>query len=453
MKFTPAAAGSLRLLPEAPITTLQAYLDAGGGRGLAVSLRTDPDKVIDAVDAAGLRGRGGAGFPTGGKWRSIVQTAREEDLVVSLVVNSAEGEPGTYKDRALLLTNPFQVLEGMLIACHAVGARRAFIGIKASFSEPRQRLEQALAEAIAAGWPCAETVEIVAGPDEYLFGEEKAMLEVIEGNLPLPRHLAPYMNGLFTETTNPSLALVNNVETLANVPLILAEGAEHFRQVGTDAAPGTMLFTVTGDVATAGVYELPLGTPLRVLLTEIAGAKDIQFAVSGVSNVIITPRMLDTPMDYESMAAAGTGLGSGGYVVYDSTRCVVQVAATLARFLAVESCGQCNACSLGTGAISEILDRLVTGDAEEVELEAMAGWATRVTDLARCGLPTGAQLLITSLLVEYKDHLTRHLTEPCVPPTERLEVPKIDHLDLDTGQVAYDPTYHLKRQDWTYADG
>ncbi len=441
----------LRLLPEQPIASMEAYLAMGGGRGLAAAMRSTPDEVIDTVAAAGLRGRGGAGFPTGGKWRSIVQIAREEDLAVSVVVNGAEGEPGTYKDRALLLTNPYQLVEGLLISCHAVAARHAYIGIKASFQEPHRRLQQALTEAVAAGWPGADAIEIVAGPDEYLFGEEKALLEVIEGNLPLPRHLAPYMNGLFTQTTNPSLALVNNVETLANIPLILAEGPDHFRQVGTKDAPGTMLFTVTGDVTTPGVYELPLGTPLRVLLEDIASADDIQFVVSGVSNTIITAQMLDTPMDYESMADAGTGLGSGGYVVYDSTRCVVQVAAALSRFLSVESCGQCNACTIGTGAITEILERLATGDAAVVDLEAMIGWATRVTDLARCGLPTGAQLLTTSLVHHFEDHLARHLADPC-PPGSPIPVPKIDHLDLDTGVVTFDPTYHRKQPDWTYAD-
>lgn len=450
MSVTTQPSTAARLLPDGPIPSLGAYIDSGGGRGLMTALQREPDEIIEAVDAAGLRGRGGAGFGTGRKWRSIVNSARDQELAVSLVVNGAEGEPGTYKDRALLLFNPYQVLEGILIACHAVGASIAYVGIKGSFTEPRQRLADALAEAVAAGWPCAEQVQIVAGPDEYLFGEEKAMLEVIEGKLPFPRHLAPYVNGLFTQSANPSLALVNNVETLANVPVIVASGPQAYRQVGPDTAPGTMLFTVTGDVSTAGVFELPLGTPLCVLLHDIAGAEDVKAVFSGVSNPVITPAMLDTPLNYESMARAGSGLGSGGFIVYDSRHCIVRVAATLTRFLAVESCGQCNACKLGTGAINEILYRIDSGDGRPLDLEALASWAARVTDLARCGLPVGAQVIVVSLLTQFRDEVADHLGRPCPSVIDEI-VPKIEHLDLDTGEVRYDQGYHRKRSDWTYA--
>lgn len=440
-----------RLLPDEPIPTLDAYIDLGGGRGLLRALQLSPDEIIETIGSAGLRGRGGAGFPTGSKWRSIVETAREDELPATLVVNGAEGEPGTYKDRALLLNNPYQVIEGTLIACHALGASRAFIGVKERFAEPRGRLEAALAEAKAAGWPGADAVEIVAGPDEYLFGEETGLLEVIEGRLPMPRHLRPYMNGLFTESSNPSLAVVNNVETLANVPVICADGPDAYRKVGTEDATGSMLFTITGDVANAGVYELPLGTPLRVLIEDIAGAHDVQAIFNGVANAVITPAMLDTPLDYRSMTAAGTGLGSGGFVVYDSSHCLVRVAAVLNRFLAVESCGQCNACKLGTGAISDLLHRVDVGDGTEHDLEELAKWAVQVTDLARCGLPTGAQLMVASLLQTFEDLFVGHLGRPC--PSEREEqVPKIEHLDLDTGEVTFDPTYQQKHPDWTYAD-
>lgn len=439
-----------RLLPEDPVPDLAAYVDSGGGQGLAAAAERDADQIIAEVDEAGLRGRGGAGFPTGGKWRSIVQTARDGDLAVSLVVNGAEGEPGTYKDRALLETNPYQVVEGLLIAALAVDASVAYVGVKARFDEPRDRLEEALTEAIAAGWPGAERVQVVAGPDEYLFGEETAMLEVIEGKLPFPRHLAPYVNGLFTGSAHPSVALVNNVETLANVPFVLTSGAAAYREAGTEKSPGTMLFTVTGDVASPGVYELPLGTPLAVLLGDIAGAEDVKAVFSGVSNAIITPAMLDTPMDYESLTLAGSGLGSGGFMVYDHSHCIVRIAATLNRFLAIESCGQCNACKLGTDAIDDILHRIDRGEGTAVNTEALATWAARVTDLARCGLPTGAQVIVASLLTAFEDEVVDHLNRPC--PSDREEVvPKIEHLDLDTGEVGYDRDYRRKRSDWTYA--
>lgn len=442
---------STRLLPAEPVPNLRDYVGAGGGRGLSQAVKRDPDDLIAEIEQSGLRGRGGAGFSTGLKWRSIVDAARDQDLAVAAVVNGAEGEPGTYKDRALLVANPYQVVEGLLIACHAVGATAAFVGVKARFTKARQRLEDALAEAVAADWSGAQIVQIVAGPDEYLFGEETAMLEVIEGNLPFPRHLAPYVNGLFTESANPSVALVNNVETLANVPFIVTSGAQSYRQLGTEQSPGTMLFTVVGDVTSAGVYELPLGTPLRVLLSDIAGATDVKAAFSGVSNAIITPAMLDTPLDYESMVAAGSGQGSGGFIVYDSSHCIVRVTATLARFLSVESCGQCNACTMGTGAIHEILQRIDAGKGRRNDLEALGRWAAQVTDLARCGLPVGPQVIVASLLTDFEDELVDHLDQPCWSDHVEI-VPKIEHLDLDSGAVTYDQDYHRKRRDWTYAE-
>ena len=181
---------------------------------------------------------------------------------------------------------------------------------------------------MAAGWDDPDGLQVVEGPDEYLFGEETGLLEVIEGNLPLPRWLPPFQQGLFATTDPPHPTVVNNVETVANVPLILQHGAAAFRQMGTSESPGTMLFTVTGDVADAGVYELPLGTPLRQLLVDIAGAGDIKAVFSGVSSPVIGPDRLDTPLTYEDMRTAGTSLGSGGFVVYDHSHCMVRVACT-----------------------------------------------------------------------------------------------------------------------------
>ena len=232
--------------------------------------------------------------------------------------NGAEGEPGTYKDRALLGRAPHQLIEGVLIALHALGAEAAFIATKERFDETEQ-LRAAVEEVQLAGWEGADRVQVVTGPDEYLFGEEKALLEVIEGKLPMPRILPPYMQGLFATMDQPNPTAVNNVETLSHLPHILTHGAGWFRGWGTQEAPGTMLFTVSGDVERAGVYELPLGTSLRTLLCDLAGATDIKAVYSGVSNPVILPDLLDLPLDFESLAEAGTGLGSAGFVVYDST--------------------------------------------------------------------------------------------------------------------------------------
>lgn len=438
-----------RLLPPSPRTALDAYIAVGGGQALQAALSMEPDEVIAEVADAGLRGRGGAGFPTATKWRSVRDAAAETDSAARLVVNGAEGEPGTYKDRLLLETNPFQVLEGILIARHAIGADQVHLGVKAKAGHAKL-LRAALDEIAQAGWEDPDVVHIVEGPDEYLFGEETGLLEVVEGNLPMPRWLPPFQQGLFATTDQPHPTVVNNVETLANVPFILNEGATTFRSAGTVDSPGTMLFTVVGDVTSPGVYELPLGTPLRQLLVDIAGAADIKAVFSGVSSPVISPERLDTPLTYEDMRTAGTGLGSGGFIVYDHTHCIVRVAVQLSHFLAIESCGQCSACKLGCAAITDLLQRIEAGEATAHDLEAIADRLPAITDQTRCALPAGEQLLVGSLLDTFRDEFVAHLEQPCDASVLE-QVPKIESLDDSTGEVAFDPHYHRKRSDWSYA--
>ncbi|HEX2026585.1 MAG TPA: NADH-ubiquinone oxidoreductase-F iron-sulfur binding region domain-containing protein [Nitriliruptorales bacterium] len=441
-----------RLLPDEPLTTLDAYLRSGGGQGLLRALDMTPADVIGEVKASGLRGRGGAGFPTGVKWESVVASAAERDQPVYLVVNGAEGEPGTFKDRTLLEANPFQVVEGILIALHATGARRGYVAIKRTFGAPLRNLADAVAAVAAHGWHGAELVEVVPGPDEYLFGEESAMLEVIEGKLPMPRINPPYLQGLFATIDQPNPTVVNNVESYAHVASILTRGADWFREVGTDASPGTMLFTVTGDVGSPGVYELPMGTPLRTLLVDIAGADDVKAVYSGTSNTVVTPDLLDLPLDFDAFTAANTGLGSGGFIVYDSSHCIVRVLATLSHFLAIESCGQCNACKLGTEAITEVLVRIDRGGGVPNDLERLLERAATVTDQNRCYLPVGEQLMVGSTLQRFAAEFSDHLGRACWSEREPA-VPKIDHLDHADGEVVYDLDYHRKRPDWSYAEG
>ncbi|MDP8961103.1 MAG: SLBB domain-containing protein [Actinomycetota bacterium] len=439
-----------RLLPDTPVTDIDEYLELGGGAGLAAALQVAPEQLVSAVRASGLRGRGGAGFPTGTKWASVVTTAREVGGPVYLVVNGAEGEPGTYKDRALLTLNPFQVIEGALIALHATGAQAAYIGIKERSTSAGRGLASALGAVREAGWSGAERVEVALGPDEYLFGEEKAMLEVIEGKLPMPRILPPYEQGLFATMANPNPTIVNNVETLANVPGIIAHGPEWFRQVGTETSPGTMIFTVVGDVDNPGVYELPLGTPLSTLLVDVAGANDIKAVYSGTSNSVITPDLLEVPLGFDESAKAGIGLGSGGFMVYDQSHCIVRVAAALSHFLMIESCGQCLACKLGTTAITELLNKIDRGDGEDDDLDALLQRCTTVTDANRCYLPVGEQLTVGSTLHAFIDEFSAHIGRTC-PSARKVVIPKIEHLDHATGEVRFDPDYHRKRPDWSYA--
>jgi len=437
MRSRRCAARSLllvRLLPDSPLTSLDAYLAAGGGRGLERALAMAPPAVVDEVDRSGLRGRGGAGFPTGRKWRANLELAAQFPRArVFVVANGAEGEPGTYKDRSLLANNPFAFVEGLLIARHALGPAATYVGIKAKFTGPLAVLTAALGDAAEAGWPGAREVTVVPGPDEYLFGEETGLLEVIEGNLALPRVLGPYQEGLFATDTAPNPTVVNNIETIANLPAILADGADAYRAVGTAASPGSMLFTVIGDVTSPGVYELPLGTPLRTLLVDIAGASDIKAVYSGASNAVITPDMLDDALDFERLRAEGTAIGSGGFIVYDSTRPILRVLTTLSGFLARESCGQCNACKLGTATITELLERLCRGQGDERTVETIWRRATTVTDGNRCYLPVGEQLMVGSTLTAFGAEIHAGLDGPVADSD--VPIPLIDDLDPATGQV------------------
>jgi NADH-quinone oxidoreductase subunit F len=440
-----------RLLPATPVTSLAGHLRAGGGRGLERALELTPEEVIAQIDASGLRGRGGAGFPTARKWRGVLDTAATAGGRVTIVANAAEGEPGTYKDRTLIEQQPYAFLEGLCVALHATGAEAAYVGIKERFATPIARVTAALGELVEAAWPGADRITIVPGPDAYLFGEESAMLEVIEGKLPMPRVVKPYEQGLFATTTSPNPTIVNNVETLSHVARILANGPDWFREAGTDASPGTMVFTVIGDVESPGVYELALGTPLRALLEAVAGASDIKAVYSGVSNAVITPEHLDVPLCFDATRDAGIGMGSGGFIVYDHSRSIVDVLSVLVNFLSVESCGQCNACKLGNGAMAELLAKVQRGQAAPTDLEALLRWSHSVTDQNRCYLPVGSQLVVGSTVAAFVDEFVATV-ESREPTPADLPTPLIEHLDEATGEVVYPERYHLKQPDWSYAD-
>jgi NADH-quinone oxidoreductase subunit F len=444
--------GGVLPLGGGPVPSLDAYLESGGGQGLAAALARTPEEVIEEVRRSGLRGRGGAGFPTGMKWRTV----REDPCPTKYVVcNAAEGEPGTFKDRWLLRMNPYQVVEGLAIAAHAVGAERAFIGIKAGFGREIESLRGAMEEMSAREFTGPVSIELVGGPDEYLFGEEKALLEVIEGNDPLPRIVPPWMEGLFRQPGSPNPTAVNNVETLANVPHILREGAEWLRAFGTEDSPGTMLFTVCGDIRHPGVYELPLGLSLRDLVFGVGGGppegRDLKAVFPGASNTVISAEQLDTPLGFESMRAVGSALGSGGFVVYDDSACIVRATLAFSRFLYVESCAQCPACKHGTGAITELLERIEGGEGSDADIETILARALTVTDAQRCALPTGESLIAQSAIQVFGPEFAEHFGRGCPRPRD-LPLPKILDFDEEAGDFLYDERYRLKRPDWTYAD-
>ncbi|MCB1015205.1 MAG: hypothetical protein KDB10_08820 [Acidimicrobiales bacterium] len=454
------------LLPTTPITSLDEYLATDvGGVGVATAQRLGPRATIDTIAAAGLRGRGGGGFPTGRKWAGIAdQTGTRRYLVC----NGAEGEPGTFKDRALLRANPYQVVEGLIVAAFAIGAEEAFICLKASFEREIAAVTRAVQELQAAGVCTDCTVNIVAGPDEYLFGEEKAMLEVIEGKPPLPRWFPPYEHGLFAaspqegweagphgthrRSNEPNPTLVNNVETLANVPHILARGADWFRATGTAESPGTIVATVVGDVVAPDVGEVELGTPLAAVIdavgSGVAPGSTVKAVFSGVANPVVTAAQLDTPVSYEGFAAIGSGMGAAGFIVHDDTACMVDAAYRFSRFLYVESCGQCPPCKMGSGEITERLERIETGAGDDRDLGIIAHWLERVTDGNRCYLAVEEQRVVSSVLRAFPDEFAEHIEQHRCPRPTRRPMPKL--LDLADGTATYDESFWRKRPDWTY---
>ena len=454
---------------------MQDYLGFGGGQGLRRARELGPEQTVHEILLSGLRGRGGGGFRTGRKWETILTATGTTKYVVA---NAAEGEPGTFKDRYLIRVNPYQLVEGVAIAALTVGAAEAFICLKAKFEREVDRLTIAVEEMQAAGLAGDIPITIVQGPDEYLYGEEKAMLEVIEGKAPLPRLLQPYEHGLFAvvpqmgweaTATDPEAdieqigpqprprynpTLVNNAETLATVPPVLARGAEWHRSMGTEESPGHVICTIVGDVRHAGVAEIELGTLLSDAIVDIAGGtrpgRRLKAVFPGVANAVVTADDVDTPISYEHFKAIGSGIGSAGFVVYDETACMVDVAHTFSRFLWVESCGQCPACKFGSGEITAYLERICGPSSVDRDVEVIGARLRTVTDANRCYLPVEEREAVSSLLRAFPDEFALHLENRPCPRRHHIALPKI--VDIADGMATYDLRQRLKQPDWTFPD-
>jgi NADH:ubiquinone oxidoreductase subunit F (NADH-binding) len=438
------------LLPDAPIERVEDYLAGGGGAGLEHALEIGEEATIDLVTRSGLRGRGGAGFTTGQKWASVRNAGSGLRFVVA---NAAEGEPATFKDRMLIRRDPYRIVEGAAIAAFAVGAGTVFLATKRSYAREAEALTRAAVELSATGLLQELTVNIVEGPDDYLYGEEKALLEVVEGRDPLPRLLPPYQVGLFASQpasgwesgpvpvdrrseSNPTV--VNNVETLAAAAHILAKGAEWFRAMGTTGSPGTVIATVVGDVARPGVHEVDMGTPFAELLERCGGplpGRRFKAAFSGVSNPVLRAEDFDVPLTYEHFAERGSGLGAAGFVVYDDSVNMTFVAHELSRFLAVESCGQCPPCKQGATAITGWLAAICNGEAGNEVLGDLSARLRNVTDANRCYLGTEEQAVVSSVLREFPEDVA-DLLDHHPTPTRVVQVPLIADITAD-GTVLY----------------
>jgi len=457
----------LHLLAGDPVTSLQHWEDRGGGRGLVAAREMGPEAVLAEVEASGLRGRGGAGFPTALKWRTVLRH-RAPELATPVVVNGAEGEPGTFKDRTLLRHNPYQAVEGALIVASAIGSDWVIFGLKESFARERDRLRAAIDEITRAGWAEGVTIDIELGPDSYLYGEETALLEVIDGREPFPRVAPPWRHGIDEVGDGASTAsslelspaeggnempptLVNNLETVSNLPAILGEGSDWFRSVGTERSPGTIIVTISGAVQHDGVNEMELGTPLREAIEVIGGGarigRRITAVLSGVSNAVLTADLLDTPLTYEDMARVGAGLGSAGFLVFDDLTDWVAVAQGVSRFLAVESCGQCQPCKDDGKAIAAALDRLRRSAATTTDLAVVTRRLDTVISGARCFLAQQHQTVVRSIMEHFPDSFRAH-ADRLADPAPAFPIAEI--LDLPGERVQIDERQLRKQPDWSY---
>jgi NADH:ubiquinone oxidoreductase subunit F (NADH-binding) len=457
----------VRVLDPQPVASLDRYVSDGGGRGLDAAGRLGEAGTLDEVEASGLRGRGGAGFPTGSKWRTVAAN-RSSTIPTTVVVNGAEGEPGSFKDRAILRANPYRVLEGALIAAGAVGADRVVVALKRSFHAEIERIGSAMDAIRAAGWSNGVDLVVVAGPAEYLYGEETALMEVIDGRAPFPRVSPPYRHGVDevgpdtgssaqTTMAAPDAAaaapptLVNNVETMANVARVLAEGADWFRAVGTADSPGTIVCTVSGRTRRHGVAEVPMGTPLREVIDLVGrGAvrgREIVAVMTGVSHPLVPASQLDTPVSYEGLEAIGSGLGTAGFIVFDDTTDLAAVARGVSRFLAVESCGQCTPCKQDGLALADLFDRVRRSEADEHDLDAIDDRVRTVADEARCFLASQHQRVASSILRLFRPHLEAHVGGERAAVDEEPIAPIVD-LEGDT--FLLDEAQREKQPDWTF---
>ncbi len=411
--FEPALTRNLHHPDSEKIAT---YLAHGGYAAARLALTYQPKELIEMVKRSGLRGRGGAGFPAGGKWSLM---PRETDLPKIVAVNTDEGEPGTFKDREIVERDPHQVIEGVLIAAYAVGASRAYVYIRGEFLLGIKRWIKAIADAYEYGF-LGENIlgsgfnlemSVHRGAGAYICGEETAMLESLEGKAGNPRLKPPYpaQAGLFGLPT-----LVHNIETLACLPLIVERGPEWFATLGTAESKGPKIFSVSGHVKRPGNYELPLGTTLREIIYNHAGGLRAGHHLKaiipgGASTPILIAEALDVPMAFETLKQAWSELGTGAIIVMDETTCMVEVARRLTKFFAHESCGRCTPCRLGSLRLYEALDRLEHGQGLADELDRIAELTTGIEGRTFC--PMGAALVnpARSALTHFRGEFQYHL--------------------------------------------
>ncbi len=397
------------------MTRLEGYRAHGGYRALEKAIAMGPKEVQDEVTRSGLRGRGGAGFPTGRKWSFLPNDGRERWLVC----NADEGEPGTFKDRYIIEKKPFMLIEGITIAAFAVGAHNAAIYCRGEFLEGIELLEAAIAEARSAGLLGKNILGsgfdldlwVYRGAGAYICGEESALLESLEGKRGMPRLKPPFpaVAGVYGLPT-----VVNNVETLATVVAIIEGGAEWYASMGTERSPGTRVFSISGQVRRPGNHEFELGTPLSELIAAAGGlgeGRTLKAVIPGGGSApILTPDQSDLPMDFESLAKVGSMAGSGGVIVLDDTTCMVRTSLRLLQFFAHESCGKCTPCREGTEWLRKILVRVETGHGREEDLGLLEDVSNNINGNTLCALGDASVGVLLSTLRAFADEYRAHIT-------------------------------------------
>lgn len=399
--------------------SLEEYIASGGFQAIYKAMfEMSPDQVVDEVDKSGIRGRGGGGFPTGKKW---IQVARQADPVHYVVCNGDEGDPGAFMDGSVMEGDPYRLIEGMMLAAYAVKAQNGYIYVRAEYPNSVARLKHAirvLEEAGLLGDHILGTdfcfhMHINKGAGAFVCGEGSALTASIEGSRGMPRVKPPRTveQGLWAKPT-----VLNNVETYANIPEIILNGAEWYRSIGTEGSPGTKTFSLTGSIENTGLIEVPMGTTLREIIFDIGGGlksgaafKAVQ--IGGPSGGCLTQKHLDVPLDFDSVKKYGAIVGSGGLVVMDENTCMVEVARFFMGFTQRESCGKCGPCRIGTKRMLEILEKIVAGNGEMEDLEKLERLARFVKDRSLCGLGKSAPLPVLSTIQNFRDEYVEHIVD------------------------------------------
>lgn len=392
-------------------TDISSYMRKGGYEAFKKALSMKPEAIIDEIKRSGLRGRGGAGFPTAMKWAFARQDPKRPKY---FIINADEGEPGTFKDRVLLARNPHQIIEGMLIGAYAVSAEKGYIYLRYEYPEIVPILDKAIKEARQAGLLGKNIfgsnfnfdIVIHRGAGAYICGEETALIESLEGKRGQPRIRPPFPvnSGL-----NQRPTVVNNVETIANIPVIISLGAESYSRIGSKDAPGPKLFSISG-VKKPGVYELPMGITLRDLLDIAGGAESIKAIIpGGLSTPVLTRDMLDCPMDFAGLQRYKSMLGTGGLMVFGEDTCMVRLSLRAMSFYREESCGKCTPCREGTGWLENILKRIEEGKAEEEEISLLKEISENISGKTFCALGDAAACVMAGILRYFEAEFLEHI--------------------------------------------